>query len=281
MQGPPGEKHIALYNPETGKYGEVIGANVGTASMSYGWGGAIQDTRQSQGMPTYPNNWQGATAFGVNFGQTVITDHEIRKAVERYQAGDHANAYIPHLIGYEAYRHHPNQWYYPASRTDDTGTGPNYEKGCVSGETKVSSWGVGGCKNRLFNGEGILRMGGIFRLDPNINVQTQIRGDGTAFGDMMARIIARTLQKHGATMTDQTEAGFALVAEHVRKTDGTYDTSSFYYGDGGQWNYGASWLKPMLLQLIDNKWLQFVYTGRNLEVDTGGAPPAGAYRPPR
>jgi hypothetical protein len=268
MKPDPGEGHIALYNPETGAYGEFVYAVVGNGSLSYGYGGYIPDARVSQGMSTQPNPWWGGSAFGLNFMSFVITDHEIRKAVERYQAGDYANAYIPHVIGYEAYRHHPNQWYYPASKTDDMGS-------------VVPSWGTGGDPNRLGNGLGVLRMGGIFRLDPSINVQTQVRGDGTAFGDMMARIIARTLQKHGATMTDQTEAGFCLLAEHVRKTDGTYDTSAFSYGNGAPWEYGAAWLKPMMLQLIDNGWLQFVYTGRNLETDTGGAPPAGAYRPPR
>jgi hypothetical protein len=36
----------------------------------------------------------------------------------------------------------------------------------------------------------------------------------------------------------------------------------------------------MMTQALDNKWIQFVNTGRNLETDTGGAAPAGAYRPP-
>jgi hypothetical protein len=268
MKPDPGEGHMALYNPETGAYGEFIGAQVGTGSMSYGYGGYIADARTSLGMSSQPNPWWGGTAFGLNLMSFTITDHEIRKAVERYQAGDYENAYIPHLIGYEAYRHHPNQWYYPASKTDDMGS-------------IVPSWGVGGDPNRLGNGTGVLRMGGIFRLDPSINVQTQVRGDGTAFGDMMARIIARTFQKHGATMTDQTEGGFCLLAEHVRKTDGTYDTGAFSYGSGAPWSYGAAWLKPMMLQIIDNGWLQFVYTGRNLETDTGGTAPSGAYRPPQ
>jgi hypothetical protein len=268
MKPDPGEGHMVIYNPETGALGDFIYARVGSGSFSYGWGGYIKDARQSKGMSSQPNPWWGGTAFGLNLASFTITEHEIRKAVERYQAGDYANAYIPHVIGYEAYRHHPNQWYYPASKTDDIGS-------------KVPRWGEGGDYNRLGNGTGVLRMGGIFRLDPSINVQTQIKGDGTAFGDMMARIIARTYQKHGATMTDQTEAGFALLAEHVRKTDGSYDTGAFSYGSGAPWGYGQAWLKPMMNQIVDNKWTQFVYTGRNLEADTGGSAPAGAYRPAR
>src|SRR3712207_8594510 len=45
-----------------------------------------------------------------------------------------------------------------------------------------------------------------------------------------ARIIARTLQRHGATMTDQTEAGFVLLAEHVRTPQGEVDADAFSYG---------------------------------------------------
>ncbi len=273
----PGEGHMALYDKDTGAYGEFISANVGNGSMSYGWGGYSPNIRVTSGTSQYPNTlWDGATAHGLNLMSFTITDHEIRKAVERYQAGDYENAYIPHLIGYEAYRHHPNQWYYPASRTDWTGTGPLPS---CPGYYKVSEWGVGGCPNEGGHGLGILRMGGIFRLDPAVNVQTQVRGDGTAFGDMMARIIARTYQKHGATMTDFSGGGFVLLAEHVRRTDGTYDTGSFNYGSGAPWNYGASWLVPMMQQVLNNDWLQFVYTGRNLETDLGQPAPVGSYRP--
>jgi hypothetical protein len=273
----PGERHMAIFDRDTGAYGEFIDANVGNGSMSYGWGGYSPDIRATPGTSKYPNTlWDGATAHGLNLMSFTITEHEIRKAVERYQAGDYENAYIPHLIGYEAYRHHPNEWYYPASRTDWTGTGPLPS---CPGYNKVSEWGVGGCPNEGGHGLGILRMGGIFRLDPAVNVQTQVRGDGTAFGDMMARIIARTYQKHGATMTDFSGCGFCLLAEHVRKTDGTYDTGSFNYGSGAPWTYGASWLVPMMQQSLNNDWLQFVYTGRNLETDLGQPAPAGSYRP--
>jgi hypothetical protein len=203
----------------------------------------------------------------------TITDHEIRAAVGRYLAGDHENAYIPHLLGYEAFRHHPNEWYYPASKTDDIGT-PQ-----APGEAAVPQWGVGGNPDRLGAGLGSLRMGGILRLDPGVDVQRTVRGDGTPFGDMMARIIARTLQRHGATMTDQTQAGFALLAEHVREPDGTYDESSFKYGSTEP-SGRVAWLDEMMRQVVGNRSVQLVATGRNLETDTGGPPPAGAYRPP-
>jgi hypothetical protein len=267
MKPDPGEGHMAIYNPETGAYGEFIHAKVRDGSLSYEWGGYIPDARRSKGMCTAGNPWWGATAFGLNLMSFTITDHEIRQAVERYRAGDYENAYIPHIIGFEAYRHHPNEWYYPATKTDDMGS-------------KVPRWGQGGDPDRLGHGRGVLRMGGIFRLDPTVDVQREVRGDGTPFGDMMARIIARTYQRHGATMTDQSGCGFCLLAEHVRTTSGAYDTSSFDYGSGAPWNYGSSWLKPMMEQIIDRRWVQFVYTGRNLEADTGGPPPPGAYRPP-
>jgi len=268
MKPDPGEGHLAIYNPERHVYAEMYAAKVGSGSVSYSSGGAIPDTSQSMGMSPPTNPWWGACAFGLNLMSFVITDYEMRTAIERYKAGDYARAYIPHIIGYKAYRHHPNQWTYPASKTDDMGKA-------------VPQWGSGGNTNRLGNGRGIIPMGGIIRLDPNIDVQRQVRGDGTAFGDMMARIIARTYQRHGATMTDQTEAGFALIAEHVRRTDGSYDTGAVSYGSGAPWNYGTAWLKPMMHQIIDSDWLLWVNTGRNFETDTRGPAAAGAYRPPR
>jgi hypothetical protein len=113
-------------------------------------------------------------------------------------------------------------------------------------------------------------MGGIWRLDPSVDVQKQVKGDGTARGDMLARIFARTLQKHGATMTDFTGGGVVFVAEQASHQT-PYD-----YGTSGN---SAGWVKNMMTQAVDQKWMQFVNTGRNLEVDTGGAAPAGAYRP--
>ncbi|MBA2637573.1 MAG: discoidin domain-containing protein [Solirubrobacterales bacterium] len=264
MKGSPGEGHNALYNPETGKYLEMIHGDDG---RNYGWGGSMNDARQSMGTSPSDHKWWGGSAFGMNLMSFTPTDHEIRKAVERYQAGDYAHAYIPHVIGFEAYRHHPNQWYYPASKTDDMGS-------------KVPGWGQGGDSNRLGHGTGSIRMGGILRLDPNVDVQREIRGDGTAFGDMMARIIARTYQRHGTTMTDQTGAGFTLQAEHVRATNGGVDSMFKYGTETSQGSYGSSWLRPMMDQIINEKKIQFVYTGRNLETDTGGSAPAGAYRPP-
>lgn len=122
-------------------------------------------------------------------------------------------------------------------------------------------------------------MGGIFRIDPSVDIQRDIIGDGTAYGTMLARIIARTWQKYGATMTDQTGAGFALMAENVITTRGTSDRNMVSYGGGTVNTYGQSWLRPMMYQIIDNGWVQWVDTGRNLEVDTGGDPPTGVYRP--
>ncbi len=283
-----GEGHLALYNPETGAYGEFIDAQPGDGSLSYGWGGYVADIRPTDGTSPGPNEgvWQGGTAFGLNFMSFVITEADIRHAVDRYKAGDHGNAYIRHIIGYEAYRHHPNKWTYPASRTDMTGIGPNPE---CPGASKVSEWGVGGCADRLGNGPGVtdqggLPMGGIIRLAPSVDVQSQVSGDGTEFGDMMARIIARTIQRHGMTMTDQTEAGLNLLAETVRTPSGygpdvtPYDKD----GDGGDtvYRYGEDWLLPMLRQANDNGWLQHVDSGRNMESDEAAPPPANVYRPP-
>lgn len=267
MQPDPGERHMAIYNPETGAYGEFIDAEVTGETLNYGWGGYIADVRKSQGTSTQPGAWWGATALGMHFLSTIITEHEVRAAVRRYRAGDFKNAYIPHVLGYEAYRHHPNEWHYPASRTDDTGD-------------VVPEWGVGGDPNRLGNGLGRLRVGGILRLDPEVDVQDEVSGDGTAKGDMLARIIARTLQVHGATMTDQTAGGFVLLAEHVRRTDGGYEANAFSYGTEDAPFYGTTWLAPMLRRALDEKWLQWVNTGRNLEADEGGSAPRGVYRPP-
>lgn len=265
MQPDPGEGHMAIYNPQTGAYGEFFSAEVSEGRLTYGWGGFIGDARRSQGMSPCADPWWGATAFGLNLMSFTITDHEIRRAVQRYRAGDFENAYIPHLIGYEANRHHPNEWYYPATKTDDVGS-------------KVPAWGVGGDPDRLGNGLGVLRMGGILRIDPAVDVHKQIKGDDSDFGDMMARIVARTLQVHGATMTDQTQAGFALVAEHSRNPDGNYDEKAFDYSAGAADN-GEKWLAPMLRQVVDQEWAQFVYTGRNLDIDEAAPPPEGAYRP--
>jgi hypothetical protein len=263
MQPDPGEGHMALYNPETGTYGEFYGARVRARKVRYRFGGLIRDARRSRGEWSEPRLWGGATASGATLMSVTISEHEIRRAVARYQAGDHGRAYIPHLLGFEAYRHHPNQWHYPATKTDDVGGA-------------VPRWGVGGDRDRLGNGRGILRMGGIMRVAPSVHVLTQVRGDGTPFGDMMARIVARTLQRHGATMTDQTNAGFALLAEHVRDPGGGIDAGAFDYGAGED---GAPWLEALLRQLVDNRWVQWVATGRSLEADTGRVPSERVYRP--
>ncbi len=266
MRADSGEGSLALFNPETGAYGEMIGVPRGRGSFSYDWGGFIPNVRMSNGMNLPATPWWGPTAFGAQIGGTYITDHEMRVAISNYQAGRYTEAYVPHLLAYEGYRHHPNQWYYPASKTDDMGT-------------LVPEWGRGGNPDRLGHGLGLLRMGGIFRLDPSIDVQQKIIGDGTAYGNMLARIIARTWQKYGATMTDQTGAGFALAAENVLTTKGTADRNSVSYGGGAVGAYGQSWLRPMMYQIIDEGWVQWVETGRNLEVDTGAAAPVGTYRP--
>jgi len=274
MQPDPGEGHMAVYNPETGAYGEFIHAEVGDGFLRYSWGGFIDRVADSLGTSTRPNEWWGATAHGLNLMSFTITDHEMRRAVERYRAGDHENAYIPHILGFEAHRHHPNEWWYPATKTDGVSDDPAAHE-----QLGVPAWGVGGDPDRLGNGLGVLRMGGIVRLSPDVDVQREVRGDGTPDGDMLARIIARTLQRYGATMTDQTDAGFALLAEHVARPDGTRD--AFSYGTPTDETSGnLAWLQGMLMQATDNDWIQFVDTGRHLEADTGGAPPEGVYRPP-
>ncbi len=253
-----GEGHMYLWSPETGAYGEWYQPSIGSV-INGGWGGYIPNTKVSQGTSSQPNPWWGAAAFGMSTGSVIVTEKEIRAAEAAYNRGDHANAYIPHILGYEAYRHTPNTWEYPASKTDDMGA-------------SVPSWGVGGDANRLGHGRGIIPMGGIWRIDPNVNVLS-INGDGTPRGKMLAQIFARTLQRHGATMTDQTGSGIAFLAEEAPHQ------AKFNYQHSG--SNSNAWMKSLLLQAIDSSWVQFINTGRNLEADTGGAAPAGAYRPPR
>jgi hypothetical protein len=43
------EGHLAIYNPETGAYGEFFGAEVGPRTLRYGYGGFISDARDPKG----------------------------------------------------------------------------------------------------------------------------------------------------------------------------------------------------------------------------------------
>ncbi|HWT92396.1 MAG TPA: discoidin domain-containing protein, partial [Solirubrobacteraceae bacterium] len=259
-----GEGHIALWSPETGAYADFYGAKIGS-SISYAYGGAIPDTRTAKLMASFGSTstqWQGGVAAGVPLWGTYVTEKEIRDAVKAYQAGNFAQAYIPHVLAYEAYRHTPNTWEYPASKTDFMGTGGG----------KVSSYGVGGDPNYGGHGRGVIPMGGIWRVDPKVDVFTQVKGDGTAHGDMLARIFARTLQLHGATMTDYTGGGFVFLAEQASHQ------TMFDYKNGS--SNSAAWVKGLLTQSIDQGWMQFVNTGRNMEVDLGQPAQPGTYRPP-
>ncbi len=249
-----GENHMVLYNPETGAYGEfyhtAIGANISYNALA----GYVANTRTNLGYSTNPSI-QGNTASGVRIGGTVITEKEIRAAEAAYNRGDHANAYIPHVLGYEAYRHTPSTWEWPATFTDE-----------------VPAYGSTGPQNRLGHGNGIIPMGGIWRIAPSVDI-LQITGDNTPRGKMLAQIFARTLQKYGATMTDQTAGGVLFYAESA------YHQSMYNYQHAG-YNTNA-WTKSMMLQAIDNNWVQFVNVCRNYEADLGQTPPSGCYRPGR
>ncbi len=257
-----GEGHMALYSPETGAYGEFYQPTI-TNRINSGWGGYIPNTFTSLGMATQPNPWWGSQSLGLHTGSIVITEKEIRAAEAAYNRGDHANAYIPHILGYEGFRHTPATWEYPATKTDAMGF-------------MVQSWGVlvPGQPGWSPHGRGFgpLPMGGIVRINAGVDV-TQLTGDGTPRGKMVAQIIARTLQKYGATMSDYTGGGLYFLAEEAPHQ------ARFSYGHNGIHEVPA--VRQMITQALDRGWISWVNTGRNLEVDTGGSAPAGAYRPPR
>lgn len=255
------EGHMVLYAPETGTYGEFYAARVAGARIAYGYGGYVRDTRTVTAMATPELPWRGSTASGAPVGAFTITEAEIRHAVARYQAGAFAEAVIPHVLGYEAWRHTASTWEFPATKTDFMGTGPG----------KVPAYGAGS-PDGAGHGHGPLPMGGIWRLDPRVDVQRDVRGDGTPRGDMLARIVARTLQRYGATMTDQTGAGLVFLAEQP-------NADGFDFGHTGP--NAVPWVGALLEQALDRGWVQFVNAGRHLEVDAGAPAPAGAYRPTR
>ncbi|HWT94086.1 MAG TPA: hypothetical protein VN238_13865, partial [Solirubrobacteraceae bacterium] len=251
-----GEGHMVLYAPETGTYGEFYATKVSGGRISYGYGGYVRDTRTVTAMATPELPWRGSTASGAPVGAFTITEAEIRHAVARYEAGDHAAAVIPHVLGYEAWRHTASTWEFPATKTDFMGPGPG----------KVPEYGAGS-PDGAGHGHGPLPMGGLWRLDPRVDVQRDVRGDGTPRGDMLARIVARTLQRYGATMTDQTGAGLVFLAEQPAR-DG------FAYGHTGP--NAVPWVSGLLAQALDRGWVQFLHAGRHLEIDAGAPAPAGA-----
>ena len=264
-----GEAHHSLWEEATGEYAEWIHASGSGSTLTGGYGaGAVNTALLKQmnetaagNVPERASPWgcvRGANAAGIPMSVTTIADHEIRNAVAAYGSGDTANAYIPHLIGYEGYRHHPNQWEYPATKTDDIGS-------------SVTAWGVGGDSNRGGHGLGVIPMGSIMRVVSDLDVFAQTFGLSNATEIMLARIIARTWQRHGATYCDWTGAGFVLLQEN---RPGSYDMRA-----GSTTNH-SPYMRTFVNWLCDNQKVVWVNTGRNREIETiGGAPDAGTYRP--
>ncbi len=285
MKGSPGERHVAIYNKDNRRYWEQM--DYEPTAGTGGWGGFYFDlgtyAHSAMNRRTYDindlryqqSNWSATALRGPIIG-TLILDHEINRAYENWKKGDYANAYIPHVLAYEGMRHTQNTWEYPAAGTD-----------------WAEYYGQAGNGNIGGRGSGPIPMGGLFRVRPDFDVTTlrapedaglsleQVRqkvanntgGRGTAH----AQIIARSWQKHGSTMTDWSTS-FCLLSETVWNTNGT-PGPMHNWGGGAPWHYGAEWLKPLVLNLLDQNLIQWVNTGRNMESDTGGIAQPGTYRP--
>lgn len=282
---PGGEYHCGMYNVDTGTLVEPYGYDYPERG-GVTWGLQIFDCRTSPGHLRNQQNgkldaeyyWWSGQANGQPKAGYHINDHEMRVALSNYAAGDYDNAHVQHVVGTKLWRHTPNTWLYPATKTDDIG--------------KVTGWGSGGDFNRLGHGKGFIPMGSLWRLKPSITNQ-QIIDAATAAG-LSGRdkacffIVAKSWQKYGMTNTDQTGGGVVIIAETIFNTSGNIDFGKMIsYDNNGnqaaQYTYGKKWINALIFWATDPlaPKIDWIRTGRNNESEgrNSGIPDSGTYRP--
>jgi hypothetical protein len=238
--------HMTIYVEDTGQLVELYRARrTRGGNFTARWGGYVHDARRSPGH--YADNsarsleWSHRT-WGPLAGSSpmvagLLWEHEVREAYAAYLRGDHEAAYIPHAIGVNIHAHTRNTWVWPAQRTDGT-----------------IVYGRGGRPLQL----GPIAMGQIFKLPEAFDVRSL--SHGSQKDSALLQIIARTIQRHGMIVWDQSGGGFKLRAEQVRRPDGRLGPM-FDYGNADRW------LRALPMHLF-----QAVETRQRVR---------GHYRPPR
>lgn len=290
-RGSPGaEYHWGLYNRDTYTLIESYGVDYPMRGAKPALG--IFDTRTSPGhmrsMLTgkldAENFWWSGQANGMPKAGYHINDYEMRVALANFAAGDYDNALFQHIVGVKLYRHTPNTWLYPATKTDDLKLG-----GSLPG---VIAWGSGGDFNRLGHGKGFIPMGCIWRLKPaltNADILAAADAAGlTGRNKACFFIVAKSWQKFGMTNTDQTGGGVIIIAESMFNSSGNLDFGKMIsYDNAGnqstQATYGRTWIRALINWATDpvNPKIDWINTGRNNETEkrNNGVPDAGTYRP--
>ena len=270
-----GEGHLSMWNRDSGEYMECYLYSRSGGTFHYEWWGYIANTRTNKGMQMenadgFRNNF-GTTMLGGPMQAAIVTDHEARSAIDAYDDGIFADAVIPHLVAYECWNHDDNEWEYPATRTDWTGTGPIANPQCPHGHNKVSAFGVGGCPNLNNRLTSAIRSGQLLAFKQDFNAFTQTYGGLTGTNLKWARIFASTLQRYGGVNTDLSGKSFSFLFE--------YDPTPMDIGTPtGQHELGETWLLGMMSWALDNGKVIWPMAGRNLEADGIGTE-AGRHRP--
>jgi hypothetical protein len=183
---------LIIYQPSTDSMWEFWRARKDlTGAWFAAYGGAILNVSANPGhyedsvVPVERHTWGGPSSSIQNL-PGVLTIEELRAGT------------IGHALVFATWANKPNEWVYPAQRTDGRCQGP-------AGQY---------CAN--------VPQGARFRLDPSFDVGT--------IDHPVTRMIAKAVQDYGMVLNNTTGAGLSFYAEGWR---GHPEMTDPYYGAGG------------------------------------------------